>query len=407
MNNCSHRCSSSDQASSCYNSPFMNANVKQLVQAVHDSPARTMLVAAGAGTLALSELLSVAGATRTLLEALVPYSEAAFADFLGQTPPQFVASETARLLAGRAFTRARWLEAETGSNPVVGLACTATIVTDRPKRGEHRAYIAVWQTERLVWHGLHLQKGARDRAGEEELVSRVMLNSFAQAAGVDYQLPLSLLSGDRLSTETRDFSRAASQLHRREIDCFGVADNGRIHTATTSQAILSGAFNPLHDGHIRLAQAAAKLLGRPVAFELSAQNVDKPPLDPETILYRISQFAGRWPILATNAPTFVEKARLLPGSTFIVGHDTAERILRPQYYDNNRKNMLAALTEIRVQKCRFLVAGRIDHRGAFRNLAHLPIPEPFEDLFHPIPDTQFREDISSSQLRKRGLRGSR
>ncbi len=386
----------------------MDKTIRQLVQAIHDSPAKTVLVAAGAGTLALSDLLSVAGATRTLLEALVPYSQAAFADFLGQTPPQFVAPETARLLAGRAFTRGRWLEAETENSPVVGMACTATIITDRPKRGEHRAYIATWQAERLVWHGLHLDKGARERSGEEELVSRVMLNSLAQAMGIDYQIPLPLRPKDHLETEIRDFSQATARLMKKEIDYFSVADNGRIHTSGSApQSILSGAFNPLHNGHLRMAQAAAKLLEQPVTFELSAVNVDKPPLTHQTILERVAQFAGRWPVMVSAAPTFVEKARLFPGATFIVGHDTAERILHPRYYQNNQENMLAALAEIREKGGRFLVAGRVDHRGAFRNLAHLTIPPTFDDLFQPIPDTHFREDISSTQLRKTGRRGSR
>ena len=133
----------------------MDIEIKQLVQTIHDAPERIVLVAAGAGTEALSNLLGVAGATRTLLEALVPYSQAAFDEFLGRPPAKYVTERTARLLAGRAFTRARWLEANT--NPVVGLACTATIITDRPKRGEHRAYIATWQPDRLVEAATNLQ----------------------------------------------------------------------------------------------------------------------------------------------------------------------------------------------------------------------------------------------------------
>lgn len=386
----------------------MEQDIHQLVQAIHDTPARTMLVAAGAGTQALYDLLGVAGATRTMLEALVPYSTAAFDEFLGQTPEQYVSPATVRLLAGRAFTRARWLEAASDHNPVVGLACTATIVTDRPKRGEHRAYIATWQKERLVWYGLHLQKGARDRAGEEGVVSRVMLNSLAQAAGIDYQLDVPLLPGDRLVKETRDFAKTASQLHQREIDYFCVVDNGRIHTTDiTPRAVLSGSFNPLHDGHLKMVQAARSILGTDVAFELAAVNVDKPTLPPDTILERISQFAGRWPILVSNAPTFVEKARLYPGATFIVGYDTAERILHPRYYQNSHENMIAALAEIRGQGCRFLVAGRIDDTGTFRHLTDLAIPKSFRAMFLGIPHSQFRKDISSTELRRTGQRGSR
>lgn len=386
----------------------MEPDVCQLVQAIHDSPMRTMLVAAGAGTQALSDLLGVAGASRTLLEAIVPYSTPAFDEFLGQTPEQYVSPATVRLLAGRAFTRARWLEAENDHNPVVGLACTATIITDRPKRGEHRAYIATWQKERLVWYALHLQKGARDRAGEEGLVSRVMLNSLAQAAGVAHQLDVPLLPGDQLIKETRDFAEAAQQLHQHKIDYFCVEDNGRIHTTNVSPgAILSGSFNPLHDGHLKMVKTARAILGTAVAFELAAVNVDKPALPPDTILERISQFAGRWPILVSAAPTFIEKARLYPGATFIVGYDTAERILHPRYYQNSHENMIAALDEIRQRGCRFLVAGRIDRSGAFRHLTNLAIPQPYRDMFLGIPDTQFRKDISSTELRRTGQRGSR
>jgi hypothetical protein len=386
----------------------MDQKVRQLVQAIHDSPARTMMVAAGAGTQALSDLLGVAGASRTLLEAIVPYSTPAFDEFLGQTPDQYVSPATVRLLAGRAFTRARWLEAKNDNNPVVGLACTATIITDRPKRGQHRAYIATWQNERLLWHGLHLQKGSRDRAGEENLVSLVMLNSLATAAGVDYQLNVPLLPGDRLETETRDFSQLAHQLHQQAIDYFCVEDNGRIHTTDiTPKAVLSGSFNPLHDGHLNMVQTARMILGTAVAFELAAINVDKPPLATELILERISQFAGRWPVLVSNAPTFIEKARLYPGATFVVGYDTAERILHPRYYQNSYENMLSALTEIRERGCRFLVAGRIDRNGTFRHLTDLSIPPSFRNLFLGIPDSQFRKDISSTELRRTGQRGSR
>jgi nicotinic acid mononucleotide adenylyltransferase len=386
----------------------MEPDIRQLVQALHDSPVRIMVVAAGAGTRALSDLLGVPGASRTLLEALVPYSEAAFVEFLGQRPEQFVAADTARLLAGRAFTRARWLEAATNSNPVIGLACSATIITDRPKRGEHRAHVATWRTNRLTWHGLHLCKGARDRTGEEGLVSRIMLNSLAQAAGIDYQLAIPLVDGDLLEVETRDFGQVTEQLQWREIDSFCVEDNGRIHTNVLPRyALLCGSFNPLHDGHLRMAHTASRILEQPVAFELSALNVDKPPLSADTILSRIAQFAGRWPIVVSNAPSFVEKAQRFPGSTFIVGYDTAERILQPHYYHNSHQKMLAALAYIRDQGCRFLVAGRVNQQGRFQQLDHLDTPTPFRDLFQAIPATQFRKDISSSQLRQSGQRGSR
>jgi hypothetical protein len=69
--------------------------------------------------------------------------------------------------------------------------------------------------------------------------------------------------------------------------------------------------------------------------------------------------------------------------------------------------MLAALAEIRECHGRFLVAGRADDDGAFHHLYDMTIPDSVRDLFHPLPPDRFRRDISSSELRAKGLRGSR
>lgn len=384
----------------------MDNLTNQLVQTIHNAPERIVLVAAGAGTEALSNLLGVPGATRTLLEALVPYSKAAFDEFLGQPPAKYVTERAARLLAGRAFTRARWLDAAT--HPVVGLACTATIITDRPKRGEHRAYIATWQPDRLVEYGIHLNKGYRDRAGEEDLVSRIILNSLSTAMSLDIQLPLSLTDEDQLTIHTHHFGNAAQQLIQGEMNFFGVTADGRIRNKTVNpKALLSGAFNPLHDGHLELLQVSAKLLGHPVAFEISAKNVDKPPIPSKTVVDRIAQFAGRWPVYATNAPTYLEKARLFPNTVFVIGFDTAVRVLHPRYYQNSISQRNDALAEFGKLGCSFLVAGRQDDQGVFRDGGQLDVPKSYTHLFQPIPAEAFRKDISSSELRATGQRGSR
>lgn len=380
----------------------MDAAIHELVQHIHDTPGRLMLVTAGAGTQALAWLLGVAGASRTLLEALIPYEASSFIDFLGQQPEQHVSARTAGLLAGRAIARARRLY--TDGEPLIGLACTATIVTDRPKKGQHRAHVAAWTAAEVIRYDLTLLKGARDRAGEEEVVSRLVLNVLAEAYGVPRSLPLPLISGDQLNRAINDLAGMAEALAAGQLASFAVQPDGVVSTTLRPSALLSGAFNPLHEGHLRLADTAAGILGCPVTFELAAMNAGKLTLSQEEILDRLLQFAGCDDVIVSSTALFAAKARLFPNATFVVGLDTAERVLDLRYYHDSRAELLQALAEIRDLGCRFLVAGRVDQSGHFREASELQAPEPFESLFTPIPADRFRHDISSTLLREKTVR---
>ncbi|MEI6179449.1 MAG: hypothetical protein WCP31_01745 [Chloroflexales bacterium] len=168
--------------------------------------------------------------------------------------------------------------------------------------------------------------------------------------------------------------------------------------APPNGAILAGAFNPLHRGHERMAAAAAKLTGLPVAFELALLNADKGFLPHAEIERRVAQFAGRHTLVLSCAPLFVQKAALYPGRTFVLGYDTAVRLLAPRYYGGD-SGLHAALTTLRQAGCHLLVAGRLA-AGRFATLADLALPAGYADMFTALPAAQFREDISSTELRK-------
>jgi hypothetical protein len=164
--------------------------------------------------------------------------------------------------------------------------------------------------------------------------------------------------------------------------------------------LLAGSFRPLHHGHRELAKLAAARLGVPVHFELSLANVDKPPLDDRETAERLKQFLGFAPVWVTKAPTFREKSKLFPGATFVLGFDTASRLVDPKYYGGDVDKRDAALIELQSRQCRLLVAGRCDHAGEFRIWTSHYLDEQFQSLFEVVTEAEFRVDISSTKLRE-------
>src|SRR5205823_8163072 len=82
-----------------------------------------------------------------------------------------------------------------------GLGATAALVSDRPRKGEHRFHIAVANSTGIAHCTGMMAKGRRDRAAEEDLVSRAIVLWLAQACGVAAPSPRSLLDADEHFTE--------------------------------------------------------------------------------------------------------------------------------------------------------------------------------------------------------------
>jgi hypothetical protein len=370
----------------------------RLIQALHDAPGKCVLAVTGGGTQAAAMLLNVPGGSRTILEVLVPYAERSLDEFLGHRPEQACSAATSVAMARRALERARWLAP---GEAVVGVGCTASLATDRPKRGDHRFHLAVHDARRVRTYSLTLTKGARAREGEEAILDAVLLNALAEAFGIEARLPAPLLGDEAVAQEVQATGGLLARLLQGDVARVCMEVDGRLRTdAAPPKLLLPGSFNPLHEGHCRLAAVASQMTGQPAGFELSVTNVDKPALEIEEIQRRLIRFCWQVPVWLTRAPTFAEKAQLFPGIVFVVGADTAVRIVEVKYYHDDEARMAAALEQIRSQGCRFLVAGRVEQSGRFVGLDELAIPAAYRDLFVEIPEAAFRCDISSTQLRQ-------
>lgn len=374
---------------------------RQTIAEMHASGRQAVLAITGGGSGAIAELLRVPGGSRLLLEALVPYDARALAAFLGFEPEQACSVETAVAMAQRARERA-WKLAPTGAQ-LVGLGATAGLVTDRPRQGEHRVHIAVAASAGTDHCSIVLAKGRRDRPGEEDLVTRAIVLWLARACGIAAVSPRSLLDADeRYAEAVVQTGDSIDQLLAGGLTRVTAWPDGQlVPSAPAPSVVLPGSFNPLHAGHLLLARVAEDIRQQPVAFEISVINVDKPPLATGEIRNRLAQFAWKARVELTRAPTFHEKSRLFPGATFVIGADTAERLVATRYYGDDDERMAAALQEIADRSCCFLVAVRVDGGGRVRSLADVAVPQRFAHLFTAIPESRFRLDSSSSDIRSR------
>ena len=365
----------------------------ELIRQIHAAAVRMVLAISGGGSRAIAELLAVPGASRTVLEAVVPYSAAALVELLHARPESYCSVATARAMAMASFQRALRL-APSEPTTLAGIGATASLASDRPKRGPHRVHVAL-QTPRVThcW-SLTLVKGRRCRAAEERICAALILRAAARAAEIGARVPLET-GTDELVVEAEQIAPADwTDLLRgdREMVYAGPAADD-----AATDVVFLGAFHPLHDGHRAMAQLAQRRLGRPVAFELAIVNVDKLPLDFIEIAARLDGLAGR-PVWLTRAATFLAKAQLFPAATFIVGIDTIVRIADPRYYQDDPTRAAAAIDTMAAHKCRFLVFGRLVD-GTFRTLSNLQLPESLRALCHEVLATDFHADISSTEIR--------
>lgn len=367
-----------------------------LIRRLHDSPWCGVLAITGGGSGAIERLLSVPGASGTVLEALVPYSSAALTEWLRATPSQACSEATARAMAMRAYERAGELEGGS-ENPIerFGVGCTASLASDRPKRGEHRAHVAVQTGKSTRVVTLRFEKGRRSRAEEEQATAHTVLAALAATAGV-HEIDLSKTPpGLEAESQLTEAPAAWAELlagGRESVELNGAAspEGGEV-------CLLPGSFNPVHEGHLEMGRLAALHTGRPVVLEMSITNVDKPPLDFQEIEQRVESLAGQ-PLWLTSTPTFVEKAKLAPGALFAVGADTIERIGQPRYYGGDPLARDEALDQLQALGARFLVFGRaVD--GGFQGVEDLDLPASLRSLCEGVPESEFRVDVSSTELR--------
>ncbi|MYD46762.1 MAG: hypothetical protein F4W92_10450 [Gammaproteobacteria bacterium] len=346
---------------------------------LHSSDWAGVCYLTGGGSLLLSQLLSVPGASNTILDAQVPYSYEALAQLLGNKPEQACSETTARNLAMNAFINAQQLRSE---DRLFGLGITANLSTNRKKRGAIRAFVALQTLSRSQVTEVQFTD-SKTREEQEPMLARIAYSKLC--AGLE----LASDSYPNYKTHTANAQNCHSRLYKREPLAIGAR----------ATAYFPGAFNPIHPGHRRMHALAQELLQCEVQYELSVKNVDKLPLDYFELNQRLSQFAPDEVVL-TNLPHFFNKAKHLSKNekvSFVVGIDTLARIIQPKYYDTGEQ-LDDVMNFFITSGTEFLVFGRTVG-NKFKTIKDLSIPEGIRQRCQQVDATQFQCDVSSSTLR--------
>ena len=236
----------------------------ELVRQIH-AAGKQLVFALNGGSRAVAELLEVPGGSKILLEASpYPTPRGRSPHGLAAGREQLCSSRTARAMAVVGFGRA--LHYGAAEATAAGIACSASLATDRPKRSA-TAPMSPCRRLPAVRVGRWNLRKALAAAEEEQIVSRLVLDAVAEALTFprDWSCRCWCRNGSRWSRLPRRELGRISFWDASSTGCDRKSRTG----GSTPRVIFAGAFNPMHAGHRRMAEIAQEMLSLPTAMELS------------------------------------------------------------------------------------------------------------------------------------------
>ena len=388
--------------------------LQESLQKLIASDVRLSLYVSGGCSSILGWLTLLGGSSKVIAETRNLYCKGSACSLLGYDPDKFVDSNVTRDLALSAFTNTqKYMYYESNNlsfdqNRVLGVGISGALRSNFERKGLHHAYISLVDQKKYTTYYIILDKNKRSREEEDYFIGYNVLNLINTPITETPTLVGELLPGDEIKVlESKDtIDLLLSTLETTTLNIIFLPGGKMLANQILKKcAVIPGSFNPLHDGHVALAEAVAKkfeLKDSDIIFELSALNADKGLISREEIEKRVKVINERgFGAMLTNRPFFYAKNEYLKNGYFVVGTDTYKRIIDTKYYSNSNEVMISKLAEFLRCENHLVVAPRLNSQtNKLETLADFSVPEIFKNI-HELDN--FRMDISSTELRQKVL----
>ena len=359
----------------------------------------TIITTCTGGCGAISHFFSsIPGSSDFYLGGFYPYAKEFTSDLIEKRKADSATSiDMAIKLAVSSFFKGQEYLGGNSSSYLVSIAATMALASTN-RKGKDRIYIAIRTIDGLWTVSAEFEKGhgKEVRNRQNEIAELLVINSVFSILNSE-QVPIQaseIIKSTGLDKSRKGYLVKPERYQTPDIDtekpCLFRLDGsiGNINEVK-NHAIFSGRFSPFHYGHNLAAKNFKSLSNKDVALEICTNGIEKPEL--KNIKELLFQFIAWCPvIIQPKNSLFIDKIKHYKNcKDYIVGFDTAARILDPKYYKdyNKAKKILS--------KVNFWVFGRTVDRS-FKTCDNLNFPnKALEDSFKSIFG---KADISSTEL---------
>lgn len=349
------------------------------------------VVATGAGANIQSMLWETPGSSAYLSGASFPYSTEEQEEVLGFMPEHFCSEETSIDLACVAYMKSY----KFGGKKSIGIGLTASVASEKIHRGKHRIFATIITDDKILSSYTELEKYA---GKSQRLVDNDTCNDVA----------LDLLS-DALDLRIQDDDCTFGHEHKDNVSLakkrfflrpFFTANGKRLESLSDKNwHIMSGAYNPPHEGHFGVANMVEDDYGGKVVFEITEDPPHKDKLSIQDLLKRAKNLQGYDRLFTNNVPLYIDKARAYPNIPIIMGADAMVRMLDTKWGVDPE----ACLKEFTKLGTTFYISGReIDGKFISRFDIANSLPYNLQQLFTAITKPVAGHwNFSSTEIRKK------